>query len=236
MAIAATLSACAKSEIADKDVEVQKAETPTVTGQVQLLYMGQASIRIVTEQDKVIYIDPYAGRSDWYIPSADLILITHEHFDHTAVSKIENRQPTCRIIRAKDAVMDGEHQIFDFGYVTVEAVEAGYNRYHDVRQCAGYVLTFLNGKKVYVSGDTSTTQQMNRMSEMNIDYAFLCTDGLYNMDNDEAARVAELIGARHNIPYHNDTSNSGEMFDRDKAERWNAPNKLVVMPGETIIL
>jgi len=43
-----------------------------------------------------------------------------------------------------------------------------------------------------------------------------------------------MIHARHNIPYHNDTSNRGEMFDRDAAERFNAPNKMIVLPGETI--
>ena len=43
------------------------------TGAPVLLYMGQASLRIVTSEDKVIYIDPYAG--DAYDLPADLILI-----------------------------------------------------------------------------------------------------------------------------------------------------------------
>ena len=47
----------------------------------RLLYMGQASIRIVTIEGKVIYIDPFAG--DQYDLAADLILITHGHRDHT---------------------------------------------------------------------------------------------------------------------------------------------------------
>ena len=54
-----------------------------------------------------------------------------------------------------------------------------------------------------MTGDTSTTEQMARMSEMHIDYAFWCTDGVYNMGNEEAARCAELVQAKHNIPYHN---------------------------------
>ena len=232
------LTSCGKS---DETAEIPQPmnENDTIQnadGEVRLLYMGQASIRIVTEEGRVIYIDPYAGQSDWYISSADLILITHEHFDHTKVSLIKNRQEDCRIIRARDAVVNGVHQTFNLDYVTVEAVEAGYNRYHDVRECCGYVLTFKNGKKVYVSGDTSKTRQMSCMDAMLIDYAFLCTDGLYNMSNEEAAEAAHEIKAKHNIPYHNDTSNSGEMFDRDAAERFDAPNKMIVLPGETIIL
>lgn len=209
------------------DISTQK-DAPT------LLYMGQASIRITTEDGHVIYIDPYAGND--YNQAADLILVTHEHFDHNAVQKVKSRNEGCRIIRARDAVINGVHQTFDLDYVRVEAVEAGYNHYHDVRNCAGYVLTFRNGRKVYVSGDTSTTKQMAQMKNMHIDYAFLCTDGLFNMGNEEAAEAACMIEAHHNIPYHNDTSNRGEMFDRDAAEHFDAPNKMIVYPGESILI
>ena len=200
---------------------------------VEILYMGQGSLRVVTETDKVIYIDPYAGE---YTLAADLILVTHEHFDHNAIERVKDRQPDCRIIRSRDAIIDGNHQTFELGYVRVEAVEAGFNRYHDVQNCVGYVLTFKNGQKVYVSGDTSITDQMSEMSKMKIDYAFLCTDGVYNMGNEEAVRAAEMIGARYNIPYHNSTTGNGEMFSIDAAEHFAAPNKVIVRPGETITI
>lgn len=51
--------------------------------------MGQASIRITTEEGRVIYIDPYAGNG--YDLAADLILVTREHFDHNAVEKVRSR-------------------------------------------------------------------------------------------------------------------------------------------------
>ena len=113
-----------------------------------LLYMGQASIRITTEDGKVIYIDPYAGTAEQYASAADLILVTHTHFDHSAVEKVKNRADGCKIITHKEAVVRGKHQTFDLGFVRVEAVEADYNRWHDVRECAGYVLTFRNGAKI----------------------------------------------------------------------------------------
>ena len=229
-------SACSLATSCDKDStfseEQKEVESVKETGEVNLLYMGQASIRIVTEAGRVIYIDPYAG--DQYDLAADLILVTHEHFDHNKLSLIRNRAKDYRIIRAKDAVTDEGHQRFDLGYVSIQAVEAGFNRWHDVRSCVGYVLTFSNGKKVYVSGDTSITDEMSRMSVMHIDYAFLCTDGWYNMGNEEAARAARMIQAKHNIPYHNDTSNSGEMLDREAAAAFDAPDKMIVLPGKTI--
>ena len=200
----------------------------------RLKYLGQASLRIVTPENRVIYMDPYAG--DAYDLPADLILVTHNHYDHCAVDRVKNRSADCRIITHIEALENGDHQVFELPYVTVEAVEAGYNRFHNVRDCVGYVLTFSNGVKLYVSGDTSTTEQMADMAAMEIDYAFYCCDGVYNMGLEEAARCAELVGAKHNIPYHNDTSGSGEMFDRELAEQFEAPNWIIVSPGEELNL
>jgi len=213
--------------------ENEEMENKT-TGAPTLIYQGQASIRIVTAEGKVIYIDPYAG--DDYDLAADLILVTHAHFDHNATDKITNRNPDCRVITWKEAVIEGVHQTFDLGYVTVEAVEAGFNRMHDVNECAGYILTFSNGKSVYVTGDTSTTEQMPRLAEKEIDYAFFCCDGVYNMGLKEAAECAAMVGAKHNIPYHNTTKNTGNMFDMELAEQFDAPNRLILAVGEELTI
>ncbi len=220
------------AEQSEIEVIYTESENPKTEAAPVLLYMGQASIRIVTPEDKVIYIDPYAGGA--YDLPADLILVTHDHFDHSALDRVKERSEDCVVITQVEALENGEHQTFVFPFVTVEAVEAGYNRWHDVRECVGYVLTFTNGKSVYVSGDTSTTNQMSEMSSMEIDYAFYCCDGVYNMGIKEAVRCAEMVGAKHNIPYHNSTSNRGEMFDLELAEQFDAENRLIVLPGEEI--
>ena len=196
-----------------------------------LLYQGQASVRIVTAEGKVIYIDPYAGKG--YDLPADLILVTHDHFDHNALDKIEKRNDGCVVITQDEALKDGIHQTFDFGYVNVEAVEAGYNENHNVTECVGYVLTLSDGKKVYVSGDTSTTKQMSEMSKMEIDYAFYCCDGVFNMGLEEAARCAETVGAKHNIPYHM-MGKTPKIYDRKIAEQFSAPNRLIIDAGKEI--
>ena len=223
-----TATAQAAKEISEPD----QAAADEKTG-AKLLYMGHASIRITTAEGKVIYIDPFAGEG--YEPAADLILVTHGHYDHNVVDKVENRNPDCRIITWQEALADGEHQTFDLEYVKVEAVEAGYNANHNVNECVGYVLTFSDGISVYVTGDTSKTEQMPQLAEKEIDYAFFCCDGVYNMDLAEAAECAALVKAKHSIPYHIVPAD-GALFDRERAEQFDAENRLIIDAGEEIEL
>ena len=197
----------------------------------ELFYFGHASMCIVTGGDNVIYIDPFADGD--YSRAADLILVTHGHYDHNGLELIESRNDGCEVITQSEALQGGEYKTFEYPFVTVEAVEAGNNPNHDINECVGYVLTFENGKSVYVSGDTSTTDQMSELGDRSIDYAFFCCDGVYNMDITEAAECAEAVGAKHNIPYHNETADTEYMFDKELAERFDAPNKMIVYPGES---
>ena len=200
----------------------------------RLLYMGHASLRITTPEGKVIYIDPYAGQG--YEPAADLILVTHGHYDHFDMDKVANRNPDCRIITWQEALADGTHQTFDLDFASVEAVEAGNNQYHSTDECVGYIVVLTDGTSVYVTGDTSTTQQMPSLAEKEIDYAFFCCDGIYNMDLEEAAQCAELVGAKHNTPYHMTAADSGALFDRIRAEQFKVPNLLIIEDGQEIEL
>ena len=196
-----------------------------------LLYIGHASIRITTPEDKVIYIDPYAP-GDYSAP-ADLILVTHDHYDHNNTGLIENRAEDCEVITQNEALAGGEHQTFDLGYVTVEAVEAGNNPNHSITQCVGYVITLSDGYRVYFSGDTSTTAQMAELPD--IDIAFFCCDGQYNMGTEEAAQCAETVNADISIPYHTIVQ-EGVYFSREQAEAFSAPNRMILEPGETLEL
>ena len=196
-----------------------------------LLYQGHGSLRIVTGEGKVIYIDPYAGEG--YDLPADLILITHGHQDHTAVNLIKSRNEDCQIITWKEALVKGEYKTFDLGYATVEAVQAGNNKNHSIRECVGWLITFPDGITLYATGDTSTTDQMKELAGRNIDYAFFVCDGIYNMDMKEAIACANLVKAKHSIPYH---MAPGKLFDQKKAEQFDIPGRLIVPAGEEITL
>lgn len=199
----------------------------------RLLYLGHASLRIRTRDGHVIYIDPYAGPNDQYTLPADLILITHGHYDHCDLSRISERSPDCQLITWREALKDGVHQVFDLGYVKIEAVEAGYNLSHDVNSCVGYILTLKSGVTVYVAGDTSETPSMRKFVVRRLDYAFYPCDGVFNMNAEEAADAAAKVHAEHNIPYH---TKPDALFDPTVAERFNAPHRLILQPGQEIML
>ncbi len=197
----------------------------------KLLYQGHGSLRIVTAEGKVIYIDPYAGEG--YDLPADLILVSHGHQDHNAVGLIKNRNEGCRVIYNTDALVNGEYKTFDLGFARVEAVQAGNNKNHDIRVCVGWLITLSGGVSVYATGDTSTTDQMADLGGRDIHYAFIVCDGRYNMGMEEAIACAKLINARHSVPYH---MAPGALFDRSRAELFDAPNRMIIPAGEEIIL
>jgi len=193
----------------------------------KLLYQGHGSYRLLTNNNQVIYIDPFKGKG--YDLPADIILVTHQHGDHNRVKRCAQK-PDCKIISNKQALAGGQHNSFEVDGISIQAVEA-MNKKHDPKECVGFILTF-DDIKLYASGDTSTTKQMETFSVLNLDYALFPGDGIFNMGLDEAAECAKLVGAKHNIIIH---LKPGESVRR-KAEKWKAPNKLIVEPGQEIFL
>ena len=139
----------------------------------------------------------------------------------------------CRDPDSEAYLVKGQYKTFDLGFATVEAVQAGNNKNHDIKSCVGWVITLPGGVTVYTSGDTSTTEQMAELAERDLHYAFFCCDGIYNMDMDEAIACAKTVNARHSVPYH---MAPGQLFDAKRAELFDVPGKLVIPAGTEIEL
>ncbi|MCL2564484.1 MAG: MBL fold metallo-hydrolase [Defluviitaleaceae bacterium] len=194
----------------------------------KLFYQGHGSFRLQADDGRIVYVDPYVGEG--YDKPADIILVSHDHGDHNQV-QLCAKKPDCRIITHAEALALGKHNSFDIGGILIQAVEA-MNKNHKPEECVGYIIT-IDGVKLYASGDTSKTKQMETFADMKLDYGIFCGDGFYNMDLDEAAECAKLIGAKHNIIIH---LKPGALFDREKAEKWDAPDKIIIEPEEEISL
>lgn len=195
----------------------------------KLYYQGHGSYRFTTDAGEVIYVDPYVG--DGYEIPADLVIVTHEHSDHNNVELITLKEGG-EIWRASDLLKNGEYLTKKKGTVTVTAVEA-YNKNHKKEECIGFV-TEMDGRKIYCSGDTSTTEHMSTLlPALGLDWAILCTDGEYNMSAEEASDCAGVIGAGRTIPIH---THVGMLYDAEVADRFKCKGRCPVTPGEEINL
>jgi L-ascorbate metabolism protein UlaG (beta-lactamase superfamily) len=194
----------------------------------KLLYQGHGSYRITFDDGRVLYFDPFVGEG--YDLPADFILVTHQHSDHNKLELV-TQKPDCVVITNVEALAGGIHNSFAFEGLTIEATEAK-NLLHNPKDCVGYLIE-VDGVRIYGSGDTSKTKQMESLGSRHIDYALFCCDGKFNMNPKEAAECATLVGARHNIPIH---MKPGALFDRTRAEKFDAPNRLILAPGDEIEL
>lgn len=195
----------------------------------KLLYQGHGSYRITTDEGTVIYVDPYAG-SGYEVPG-DIILVSHQHADHNQTNLV-TKAKDCVIISNKEALKDNKYQHFLLKDIRIDAVPA-YNKKHNPKEGVGYVIT-MGAIKIYASGDTSQTKEMETiLPKYKLDYALLPIDGIFNMNAKEAALCAEIIGAKHNIPIH---MKPGALFDREIAEKFDVKNRIIIEPGNEIVL
>ncbi len=111
----------------------------------RLLYQGHGSLRFVSNEGKVLYLDPFAGGG--YDLPADLVLITHEHYDHNQINLVPMK-PRTIIIRSKDALINGVYHHFDYCGFHIQAVPA-YNANHPRNECVGYLLEVLRTRHLH---------------------------------------------------------------------------------------
>ena len=199
----------------------------------EILYQGHSSFRIKTKKGLVFYIDPFKGQG--YDLYADVVLITHEHFDHSNIDIVPMKDD-CTVIGPMQALEDGEYNSFEINDVLIEAVPA-YNKFHSKNECVGYIME-LEGRKIYFPGDTGITKEMESYPERKLDLVFVPCDGIYTMDLEEAKRFTEVVGARFCVPIHMvpQSGDDATLFDAEKARDFKGEEKFIVKPGENIIL
>lgn len=187
--------------------------TEVVENGIKFVPIEHATLAIITDT-VTIYVDPVGSLEPFRaLPPPDIILITHIHYDHLNVDDVKALKSKATHIIGPQSVIDqlgfgevlnnGETGTYDG--VPIQAIPA-YNMTKDRLQFHprsrgdnGYVLT-LNGKRIYLSGDTEDTPEMRSLK--NIDYAFVCMNLPYTMTVKQAASAVLAFKPKVVFPYH----------------------------------
>lgn len=185
-----------------------------------IIWMGQSSFRIAGR----VCIDPLNVKKDT-LP-AEVILISHQHFDHCSpdnISKLicDKTVILTNRIAAKclpmfkgkvEIMLPGEKRTVNG--IDILAVPA-YNKkeiFHPKdKNGLGFVVS-VDGQRIYHAGDTDLIPEM---STVKCDIALLPISGTYVMTAEEAAEAAELIKPSLAIPMHYGMT-LGTMVDAQK--------------------
>lgn len=200
-------------------------------GNIKLLYLGHSGFLINNEIK--IAIDPYNISDN--MEKADLILITHSHYDHCSIKDIQklSKKGTIIVVPADcqskiTRVENVEMQIIEIGDelefsgVKVSAVPA-YNIDKDFHPKSegwlGYLVKMHN-IIIYHAGDSDKIPDMSKLSgygkEGNKFVALLPVSGTFTMTAEEAAEVASLLSPDVAIPMHYGAGVAGTIEDAER--------------------
>ena len=172
-----------------------------------------SSIRIEGE-NKIIYIDPYRIKEEKN--DADIIFITHSHYDHFSEEDILNvKSDNTRIVVTTDLLektlelgfkkeeitivnQNNLYTILDIAVNTIPAYNINKQFHPKESNWVGYILT-IEGKSIYVAGDTDINEENKNVK---CDIALLPVGGTYTTNYEEAAELANLINPELVIPMH----------------------------------
>lgn len=165
---------------------------------------------LIKGSGKAIVIDPFQVKQ---CEPADVILVTHEHYDHCSPEDIQKvREASTVIVTEADSAkkLSGDVRVVQPGDkltvsgIQIEAVPA-YNtnkNFHPKQNgWLGFVLT-VDGVRIYHAGDTDLIPEMDSIKA---DIALLPVSGTYVMTAEEAVEAAKIIKPKLVIPMHYDS-------------------------------
>ena len=190
-------------------------------GEVDIKWLGHAGFVISnSNSEKIIYIDPYNIKEN--SEKADLVLLTHSHYDHCSLEDLRKiATPNTKIVMTGDC--QSKIILLDFP-VKMQVVEPGedfvfngirisclpaYNvdkHFHTREEhWVGYLIK-MKDVLIYHAGDTDKISEMQKLTghkHPGVKFvALLPVGGRFTMSSEEAAEAAKLIKPDYAIPMH----------------------------------
>jgi L-ascorbate metabolism protein UlaG (beta-lactamase superfamily) len=178
---------------------------------IKVKWLGHDSYRF-DFNGKIMYIDPYEVKET---EQADIILITHGHYDHCSIEDLKKlvKDDTIifttpdttsklaskvhgghiKLVKPGDAFVEGNIKIN-----TVPSYNIDKEFHPKANEWVGYIFE-INGIKFYHAGDTDLIPEME---EIQCDVAFLPVSGTYVMNVEQAVQAARMIMPKIAIPMH----------------------------------
>jgi len=187
----------------------------TSSGPLEMTFLGHGTL-MMTFGGKIVHVDPYGEVADYgSLPKADLVLVTHEHFDHLDPAALKAiLKPGTAIVGSRScaaklpgAVIMSNGETRTVLGLKIEALPAyniahkrpDGNPFHPKGAGNGYVVTF-GDRRVYIAGDTEPTPEMTALK--GIDVAFLPMNLPYTMSPEQVAEAARAFRPKILYPYH----------------------------------
>ena len=171
-----------------------------------------SSIKI--NKEKVIYIDPFKIEKNYN--DADMIFVTHDHYDHYSEEDIDKIKKEDTIIIApeelltkllkkgfrKDSIItvepNKEYMIQGMKFETIPAYNTNKQFHPKENGWVGYIIE-IKGVRYYIAGDTDITEENRKVK---CDVAFVPVGGTYTTDFKEAAQLINEIQPKIAVPIH----------------------------------
>jgi L-ascorbate metabolism protein UlaG (beta-lactamase superfamily) len=196
-----------------------------------ITWLGHDAFQIAAS--KMIYIDPFQLAGD--LEPADVICITHEHYDHCSPEDVVPIRREDTVVVAAESCrgkVKGDVRFVKAGDkvtvddLVIEAIPA-YNvnkRFHPKEAGGvGYLLS-VDGSRIYHAGDTDPIPEMEGLD---VDIALLPVSGVYVATAEEAVEAANKIGPKLVIPMH---------YGSIVGSRADAARFKELWPGQVVIL
>jgi len=200
-------------------------------------WLGHDGFRI--DGEATIYVDPWNLKVG--VPKADLILITHDHYDHCSpddVAKVSKEDTVIVTIAAAARRLQGDVRVVKAGDsltvsgTSIEVVPAYNVNKHFHPQSAGHVgfIFTVGDKRIYHAGDTDLILEMDSIQA---DIALLPVSGKYVMTADEAVQAAQKVMPQVAIPMHYGAGVAGSIKDAERfRDRLQGKVEVVILPQE----